>query len=59
MMGAKKRKIQEPEIHLSQEQEELLELYLARLDEQYEELRENEKMQVEIETLHLKRILTK
>jgi len=44
---------------LTQEQETILELYLQRLDTFYEELKASEVMQAEIETLHLKKILTK
>ena len=44
---------------LTQEQEEVLDLYIQQLDEFYGAIKESEKRQVEIETLHLKRILTK
>ncbi|MDQ3535393.1 MAG: hypothetical protein M3421_07170 [Bacteroidota bacterium] len=44
---------------LSQEQEALLDLYINSLDNFMEAIRESEKLQVKIETLHLKRILTK
>ncbi len=44
---------------LSREQEVLLETYLESLDDFYSSLQESEKVQAEIETLHLKRILTK
>lgn len=44
---------------LTQEQEALLDLYLKNLDDQFEGMKEAEKLEVEIETLHLKRILTK
>lgn len=44
---------------LSSEQEEILDLYLKRLDDFYSRIKETEKVQAEIETLHLKRILTK
>ncbi len=40
-------------------QEEVLDLYLQNLDDFYATIKEAEKVQVEIETLHLKRILTK
>lgn len=42
---------------LTQEQEELLDKYLQSLDNYVENLKNSEKIQVEIETLHLKRIL--
>lgn len=54
-----KREMERQKNLLTKEQEELLELYLIRLDEYYASLRESEKVQVEIETLHLKRILNK
>ena len=44
---------------LNQEQEELLDLYIQELDSFYEELRQAEKTAITIETLHLKRILTR
>ncbi len=44
---------------LTQEQEALLDLYINSLDNFMEAIRESEKLQVKIETLHLKRILTK
>ena len=44
---------------LSAEQEEILDLYLKNLDEFLDSAKESEKAQVEIETLHLKKILTK
>ncbi|GAB3195303.1 hypothetical protein ABID22_003638 [Pontibacter aydingkolensis] len=43
---------------LTAEQEELLDLYLQKLDTFFEELKEAEKTEVAIETLHLKRILS-
>ncbi|MCX2740720.1 hypothetical protein [Pontibacter anaerobius] len=42
---------------LTQEQEALLDLYLQRLDTIFEEMKASEKVQVEIETQHLKKIL--
>ncbi len=42
---------------LTSEQDAILDLYLQKLDDFYESLEESEKIQVEIETLHLKRIL--
>lgn len=44
---------------LDQEQEMILDLYIQHLDNFYEGLKASEKIQVEIETLHLKKILTK
>lgn len=42
---------------LTGEQEALLDLYIQSLDSFREELRASEKIQVEIETQHLKKIL--
>lgn len=44
---------------LTEEQDVILDMYIERLDAFFENLKESEKIQVEIETLHLKRILTK
>lgn len=44
---------------LTEEQEVLLDQYLNRLDTYLEELKTTERIQVEIETLHLKRMLSK
>jgi len=44
---------------LTSEQDAVLDLYLKNLDNFFEAVKETEKIQVEIETLHLKRILTK
>jgi hypothetical protein len=44
---------------LTTDQEEILDLYISHLDEFYEALKLAEKVQVEIETLHLKKILSK
>ncbi|MCJ8166183.1 hypothetical protein MKJ04_15150 [Pontibacter sp. E15-1] len=46
-----------PDTLLTQEQEYILEHYLLTLDNYYEGLQAAEKLQVEIETQHLKRIL--
>jgi hypothetical protein len=43
---------------LTPEQAVLLEMYLQNLDNFFENIKASEKVQVEIETLHLKRILT-
>ena len=48
-----------PDSVLSAEQEAILELYLENLDNFFEEVKQSEKTQVEIETLHLKRILSR
>jgi hypothetical protein len=57
-MNADKNKKAPQEIILTAEQEEILDLYLTNLDTIFEEIKESEKMQVEIETLHLKRLLS-
>jgi hypothetical protein len=44
---------------LTVEQDVILDLYIQKLDAFFENLKESEKIQVEIETLHLKRIVTK
>lgn len=44
---------------LTPEQEELLELYINSLDEYLEAIKDSERLQAKIETLHLKRILAK
>jgi hypothetical protein len=44
---------------LTQEQDAVLDLYIQHLDNIFEELKLSEKLQVEIETLHLKKILSK
>jgi hypothetical protein len=44
---------------LTQEQDAVLDLYIQHLDNHFEELKLSEKLQVEIETMHLKKILTK
>jgi hypothetical protein len=44
---------------LTPEQDALLDLYLKKLDDYLTEVKDSEKRQVEIETLHLKKILTK
>ena len=53
------KKQQHPNSILTQEQESILDLYVKRLDEIYDELKAADKVQVEIETRHLKKILTK
>ncbi|MDB5263121.1 MAG: hypothetical protein JWQ14_2402 [Adhaeribacter sp.] len=44
---------------LTLEQDALLDLYLKKLDDYFEDVKTSEKIQIEIETLHLKRILSK
>lgn len=44
---------------LTAEQDAILDMYLDRLDDYFKNIKEREKMEVEIETLHLKRLLTK
>ncbi|WP_181884998.1 hypothetical protein [Pontibacter diazotrophicus] len=43
---------------LTAEQDDLLDLYIQNLDGYYEELRASDAIQVEIETQHLKKILS-
>ena len=43
---------------LTEEQEALLDRYILRLESKYESLKLAEKIQIEIETEHLKRILS-
>ena len=47
-----------PKLLLTPEQEELLDLYILKLDTFYEKLKKSEEIQVEIETEHLKKILS-
>lgn len=42
---------------LTSEQDVILDSYIQKLDDFFENLKESEKIQVEIETLHLKRIV--
>lgn len=56
-MNADKDKSTSGETILTAEQEALLALYLQKLDSIFEEIKESEKIQVVIETQHLKRIL--
>ncbi|PRY11302.1 hypothetical protein CLV24_11197 [Pontibacter ummariensis] len=58
-MEGKDSKSQSKQHILSQEQEALLDLYIQKLDDYFEGLKASEKVQVEVETLHLKKILTK
>jgi hypothetical protein len=44
---------------LTPEQSEILDLYLKKLDNFIENIKESEEIQAKIEALHLKKILTK
>lgn len=44
---------------LTEEQDQILDMYIQHMDEYFESIKASEKMEVEIETLHLKRILSK
>lgn len=57
-MAVHQTKPSSPVTILTQEQDEVLDLYLKRLDEYLENQKDAEKVEVEIETLHLKRILS-
>lgn len=57
-MGEDKKKHAVQNNILTDEQDAILDMYLERLDDYFENVKEHEKMEVEIETLHLKRILT-
>ncbi len=57
MTDDKERK-QESQPILTGEQEALLDLYIQTLDSFREELKASERLQVEIETQHLKKILS-
>jgi hypothetical protein len=58
-MAASKKLYQPTGNVLNPEQEELLDLYLQHLDSFFEGLKKTNVLQVEIETMHLKKILTK
>lgn len=57
----KEEKVQSgiPKKVLTAEQEDILDLYIRNLNAFYTNIRESEKIELEIETLHLKKILTK
>lgn len=57
-MAIDKKEHMPPKKLLTPEQEELLDLYIQKLDTHYEKLKTSEKIQVEIETEHLKKILS-
>jgi hypothetical protein len=56
--GNKQENVPGNHIVLTAEQAALLELYIQNLDDIFEHAKASEKLQVEIETLHLKKILT-
>lgn len=58
-MPADKNKSAQPNNILTQEQDVILDMYIKKLDDFLESIKESEKIQVEIETRHLKRILSK
>jgi hypothetical protein len=58
MTGAEKEKELTRQRILTPEQDALLDLYIKKLDEYFEEVKASEKIQVEIETLHLKRMIS-
>lgn len=58
-MPADKNKSAQPNNILTQEQDVILDMYIKKLDDFLESVKESEKIQVEIETRHLKRILSK
>ncbi|EJF08429.1 MULTISPECIES: hypothetical protein [Pontibacter] len=57
--GDKKEELAVRHRILSDEQEAVLDLYIQHIDNLFEEMKLSEKLQVEIETQHLKRILSK
>ncbi|QCR21546.1 hypothetical protein C1N53_03755 [Pontibacter sp. SGAir0037] len=59
MAGSDKYTINSQRSVLTEEQDALLDLYIQHLDNFFEDIKKSEKIQVEIETLHLKRILKK
>lgn len=58
-MGEDKKKHESQHSILTAEQDAILDMYLDRLDDYFKNIKEREEMEVEIETLHLKRLLTK
>jgi hypothetical protein len=59
MASGKPEKEKKQNSVLTSEQDAVLDLYIKNLDNFFEQIKESEKVQVEIETLHLKKILTK
>jgi hypothetical protein len=57
-MASERERHTTPDNPLTREQEELLNLYIQKLDSCYEQIKNSEKVQVEIETMHLKKILS-
>lgn len=55
----KKEEATNPHRILSSDQEAVLDLYIQHIDNIFEEMKLSEKLQVEIETQHLKRILSR
>lgn len=58
-MAENRGTIDSQENMLSEEQQALLDMYIKNLDEYLAALKANEKREVEIETQHLKSVLTK
>jgi hypothetical protein len=58
-MNTEKSNVTPPDSILTTEQEAILDLYIQSLDNYFEQIKQSEKTQVEIETMHLKRILSK
>lgn len=59
MMMEKNNQESSSSVILTAEQESVLDLYLEKLDKFLSEAQEAENIEVETETLHLKKILTK
>ena len=59
MVGGDEQKEINQNSILTAEQDAILDMYLKSLDNFWEEIKNSEKVQVEIETQHLKRILSK
>jgi len=55
--GEEQKEVNQPGV-LSAEQDAILDMYLKSLDNFWEEIQNSERVQVEIETQHLKRILS-
>ena len=56
-MNTEKNNVTPPASILTTDQEAILDLYIQSLDNYFEQIKQSEKTQVEIETMHLKRIL--
>jgi hypothetical protein len=59
MASGKKESEKKQNSVLTSEQDAILDMYIKNLDNFFEAVKESEKIQVEIETLHLKRILNR